>query len=98
MKIQTKLFAFLLILVSLISFSSCEDDPQPAIEYQTEGFIKGKIVGVSGDNSYTFNDDFSYNQYALFGESISYYEVNTDGTYDIELVRSDFATGGSARI
>ena len=98
MKIQTKLFASLLILVSLISFSSCEDDPQPAIEYQTEGFIKGKIVGVSGDNSYTFNDDFSYNQYALFGESISYYEINPDGSYSIELVRNDFGTGGSARI
>ena len=94
----TKLFTTLFMLALSVFFISCEDDPQPAIEYKTGGFIKGKIVGVSGDGSYSFNDDFNYNQYALFGESISYYEINDDGSYDIELVRNDFDTGGSARI
>lgn len=94
----TKLFASILMLVLFVSFSACEDDPQPAIEYKTEGFIKGTIVGTSGDGSYTFNDDFNYKQYALFGESVSYYEINDDGSYEIELVRNNFETGGYARI
>ena len=94
---KTKLLALFSMIVLSMSFTACsDDDPQPAIEYKTEGYIKGKIVGVSADNSYTFNDDFNYTQYLTLGEIESYYEINDDGSFDISISRNDFSAGGSA--
>jgi hypothetical protein len=90
--------ALLAIAVSGIMTSCNDDDPQPALEYKTEGVIKGKITGVTKDNSYTFNDDFSYSQYSLFTLSYATYVVNTDGSYDVNLTRVDFANRGQASI
>ncbi len=98
MKNQTKVFASLLMLVLSSFFIGCNDDPQPAIEYKTDGYIKGKIVGVSDDNIYTFNDDFNYSQYLSLGEIESFYNINTDGSYDIELIRNEYSSGGSASL
>jgi len=97
-KITKLTTAFLAIILS-IAFTGCkDDDPQPALEYQTEGTIKGKITGVSKDNSYTFNDDFTYSQYSLLTESYSLYQVNNDGSYDVSISRADFSTSGTASI
>ena len=95
----------LLIAVFAIAISgfltSCnkDDDPQPALEYKTEGAINGKITGVTKDNSYTFNDDFNFTQYSLLiPTSYATYEVNTDGSYEVNLTRVDFANNGQAVI
>jgi hypothetical protein len=90
--------ALLAIVVSGIMTSCSDDDPQPALEYKTEGVIKGKITGVTKDNSYTFNDDFSFSQYSLLTSSYATYLVNTDGSYDINLTRADFANNGQANV
>ncbi len=98
MKNQTKVFASLLMLVLSSFFIGCSDDPQPALEYKTEGYIKGKIVGVSYDNSYAFSDDFNYSQYLSLGGIESYYQINDDGSYYIGLIRSDYSSRGSVKL
>lgn len=74
-----------------------EDDPQPAYEYQTQGFIKGTLTGKSRDNAYTFNEDFNYTQYNLSLGSALYtglstYKINDNGTYTLQLSRANFAS------
>ncbi len=98
MKNQTKIFASLLMVVLSISFIGCSDDPQPALEYKTDGYIKGKIVGISEDNSYTFNDDFNFTQYSTLVGAGSTYEIYDDGSFYIQMERFEFSSGGSAEL
>ncbi|PZR40414.1 MAG: hypothetical protein DI538_04325 [Azospira oryzae] len=96
---STKLLTAFLAIVLSIAFTGCkEDDPQPALEYKTEGYIKGKLTGISKDGSYTFNDDFNYTEYSTLVGGPSTYRINADGTYNVTLYRSDFAEYGSAAI
>jgi len=96
---STKLFTAFLAIVLSIAFTGCkDDDPQPALEYKTEGFIKGKLTGVSKDGSYTFNEDFNYTEYSVLVGGPSTYRINTDGSYNVSLARIDFAEYGSAGI
>ena len=90
----------LAVVLSASVFTSCnkDDDPQPALEYKTEGSIKGKITGTSKDNAYTFNDEFNYSQYSILTGSYATYTVETDGSYDFTISRSDFATTSTARL
>ncbi|WP_276373079.1 hypothetical protein [Chryseolinea sp. H1M3-3] len=96
---KTKFFAGLVGLVLLVLVAGCkDDDPQPAFEYQTQGFIKGKFTGVSKDNSYTFNEDFNYSQYSILFGGFAEYEINDDGSYSVQLYRANFASLGAATI
>jgi hypothetical protein len=94
----TTLFALALSL----AFIGCSDDPQPAFEYRSQGFIKGTLTGTTNDNSYTFNEDFRFTQYttAFSGDDIeaATYVVNDGGSYSVSIVRSDYDGSGYARI
>lgn len=91
----TALFALFLSL----AFTACSDDPQPAYEYKTQGFIKGTLTGVTKDNAYTFNETFNYTQYNLtFDESGAIYNASSGGAYSIYISRSDYNGKGSAYI
>lgn len=102
MKMISRMTSNLWIAFCVISLSgimtSCkdDDDPQPALEYKTEGYVKGKITGVTRDNSYTFNDDFSYSQYSLLTQAYASYVANTNGSYTITITRADYSTSGTA--
>lgn len=87
-----RIFSSLLLIVVLsLAFTACKDDPQPAYEYKSQGYIKGKLTGTSEDNQYTFNEDFTLTQYSPFnGTPSSAYQVNTGGSYSVAFVRSDF--------
>lgn len=93
----TALFALALSL----AFMGCSEDPQPAYEYKTQGFIKGTLNGVTKDNAYTFNETFNYTQYNLTlsddGGGATY-TVSTGGAYSFSISRSDFNGNGSAYI
>ena len=89
----------LLVVVLSLAFTACKDDPQPAFEYKTQGFIKGKLTGVSANDNYTFNENFTYTQYSLIdGDPASTYQANSGGSYSLEIVRSDFNNSGSMSI
>lgn len=92
-----KLVLAVFALAGLLASCKKDDDPQPAVEYRTEGSITGKITGVSKDASYTFNDDFSFTQFLPF-DSYSIYQANSNGSFDFEISRSDFSSGGGAEI
>src|SRR6187399_812683 len=100
MKMTSGLWTIFCVIALSGFLSSCkdDDDPQPALEYKTEGAINGKITGVTKDNSYTFNDDFNYTQYSLLTNTYATYSVNTDGSYDVDLTRVDFGSNGHASI
>jgi hypothetical protein len=88
----------MLIVMLLITLAmSCEDDSQ-AIEYRTQGFIKGKITGVSGDGLYTFDNTFNYTQYSHQTLGLSLYEIYDDGSCDGGLSRMNFKSSGSASV
>jgi uncharacterized lipoprotein YehR (DUF1307 family) len=89
---------FAIAISGFLTSCNDDDDPQPALEYKTEGTIKGKITGVTKDNTYTFNDDFNFTQYSLLTDAYASYQVNTDGSYDINLTRADYANDGLANI
>lgn len=88
----TALFALALSL----AFMGCSEDPQPAYEYKSQGYIKGTLNGVTKDNAYTFNETFNYTQYNLsLNETGATYSV--DGSaYEFVISRSDFNGTGSA--
>ena len=93
----TKLFTAFVVLALACVFTGCkEDNPQPALEYKTEGFIKGKLTGISKDNSYTFNDDFNFTQYSVLVGGTSTYKINIDGTFNVNISRANFGDFGSA--
>jgi hypothetical protein len=75
-----------------------EDDPQPAVEYQTQGLIKGKFTGKSGDGTYTFNDDFTFTQYNILFGGLSTYTVNDDGSYTLVISRANFPSYGAISV
>jgi hypothetical protein len=91
--------AFLGLALSF-GFVSCSDDDEgfDGIEYQSQGYIKGEITGVSEDASYVFEDDFNYKDYSLLLNTISTYEKNDDNSYEVDLRRSDYGDYGSATI
>ncbi len=90
---------FLGLALSL-GFISCDDDDSvdPGIAYESQGFIKGNITGVSEDGTYVFDDDFKYTDYSLLLSTLSTYELNDDDSYDISLRRADFGDYGNATI
>lgn len=90
---------FLGLALSL-GFVSCDDDDSdaPGLEYESQGFIKGSITGVSEDGTYVFDDDFKFTDYSLLLSTVSTYEMNDDGSYEISLRRADFGDYGNATI
>jgi|SRR5688572_25610103 len=98
--IQTrKFFEAMLCLLFCVSIAACkEDDPQPAFEYQTQGFIKGKFTGKSGDNAYTFNEDFNFTQYSVLFGGLSTYEINDDASYTLLISRANFPSYGAISV
>jgi len=100
-RMKNNKFAFTLLLAVTASlfFTACKnDDPQPAIEYETQGYVKGKFTGNSADNTYMFNEDFNYTQYNVIYNTVAVYNINDDGSYSIRLQRADFSTVGFMRI
>ena len=96
---KAKFLAGLLGILATAAFTGCDDDTQPAVEYQTQGFIKGKLTGVSKeDNSYIFNEDFIYTQYSILFGRVATYKINSDGSYSIQISRANFALFGEAKI
>ena len=91
--------AFLGLALSM-GFMSCSDDDAdaPGLEYESQGFIKGSITGVSEDGTYVFDDDFKYTDYSLLLNTLSTYELNDDDSYEIDLRRADFGDYGNASI
>lgn len=71
-----------------ILFSGCKEDDIPALEYKSQGFIKGKLTTNLSDNS-PFIEDFSYSQYMLFSD-YSNYEMNSDNSLDFTIERNDY--------
>lgn len=86
---------FLSILsVAAILLGGCQDDV-PALEYASQGSIKGTITGSTQGNT-VLNDQFTYSQYEKWGKASSYY---IDGSvYEFTFSRGDFNTGGAAMI
>jgi len=86
--------SLLLWIAFIWSLVACkQDDPDPDLGFKQEGFIKGKITGVSKDNSYTFNDDFNYTQYSLLTGSNATYELRGDTAFYFLLTRADNSVG-----
>jgi lipopolysaccharide export LptBFGC system permease protein LptF len=76
-----------LLFVSILM--SCGDDPQPALEYKAQGYMRGTITGTSFDESYTFNDKFSYAQY-ISGDNSTYTYMPDNDLYYFSINRSDY--------
>lgn len=81
-------------------FMSCNDDDNdaPGLEYESQGYIKGNITGVSEDGSHVFDEDFKYTDYSLLLNTVSTYERNDDNSYEIDLTRADYGDYGQASI
>lgn len=88
---------FLGLAMSFAVMSCNDDDIDPGLGYESQGYIKGSITGVSSDGSYVFDEDFNYKNYSLLLNSISTYEIDGD-IYEFELSRADFDDYGSASI
>ena len=96
---QKRIFLTALFALVALAFTACKkDDVQPAYQYKTQGFVKGKLTGTSSDNAYTFNEDFNYTQYSLVSNTVSIYKINVGSTYSVQIERSDFNSNGSAQI
>lgn len=99
MKKRSLIVSAFLGLALTLGFTACDDDEvSPGLEYESQGFIKGDITGVSEDGSYVFDDDFKYSNYSLLLSTFSTYELNDDGSYEISLRRADFDDYGNATI
>jgi hypothetical protein len=92
------IFRIFALAVATLTFTQCDDDDVPALEYQQQGVVKGTITGTTSEGSVAINESFSYSQYqpGLYGvDDISYYETDDDGSIDIRIVRHDLKTGGN---
>lgn len=95
--IRQSRFLIMLATCATLVFTSCKDDDDiPALEYSEQGFIKGTIKGTTSDGKTTIDETFNYTRYstaAAFGEILSGYSVDGDGSIEIQVVRQDLSTG-----
>lgn len=97
MKKRSWIVTLFLGLTLSFAMLSCDDDVEPGLGYESQGYIKGNITGVSSDGSYVFDEDFNYKNYSLLLNSVSTYEID-GGTYEFRLSRADYDDYGQAYI
>jgi hypothetical protein len=88
---------FLGLAMSFTAMSCEDDDVEPGLGYESQGYIKGSITGVTSDGSYVLDEDFNYKNYSLLLNSISTYEMDGD-VYEFSLSRADYDDFGAASI
>ena len=93
--IKSKLFIPGLLLV-VASLSGCKEDV-PALEYRTQGSIKGTISGTLSDDKTELNGNFQYNQF-LPGNNLCLYEIEDDNSLKVKISRSDLNMPGDITI
>lgn len=91
----------ILAVLFAIAFTSAgckKDENVPAIEYRSQGFIKGNLSGATSGGK--LEEKFSYTQYSLSSEGESYYYLlpdiiqQNDSIYSFHINRSDINKGG----
>ena len=88
-------------ICALSIFSSCNDDDIPAIEYEEQGVIKGTITGTASDDATAINEQFSYSRYNpsyYTGLYSSSYDLDDDGSIEMQIIRQDVKTGGGVQM
>ena len=87
----------LLIFTTGITLFGCRQEI-PALEYQSQGFIRGTITGIASDDETVINERFRYTQYQkpVIGETFAGYLEEDNGSFRVVLFRLDLAAGGYA--
>lgn len=75
-------------------FTGCKDEEVPAIEYKSQGFIKGTLVGETSEGE-DLNEKFTYSQYTGISSYYSSFEnLEDEDFYSFRIIRQDINNGG----
>jgi hypothetical protein len=99
-----KYVLFAMVVTALITVAGCSDDDIPALEYSTQGEIKGTIKGTRRNEDVTFEETFAYSRYQKTEGDHSRYYLHTDlgapgdEGISINVYRGDMTLGGFVRL
>ena len=83
------------LLLTVTLFASCKEE-ENALEYKSQGFIKGTLSTTLSDDETPFNDSFRYTEYKITEYEYPFFYKEDDGSLTFSMNRYDMTLGSEA--
>lgn len=94
---KTNLMMALFAALAMV-FTGCKDEEIPALEYKSQGFIKGTLVGETSEGE-DLNEQFTFSQYTGISSYYSSFEnIEDEDFYSFRISRQDINNGGHVEL